>query len=221
MDFFYSGRDHHSSGKHVITDKHIEVIRKFRFKMCESSYYDPMPVWSLEDNEELLNESGLTMNEVWKSVQFITMLGTHKNIDLVYDRLLRSLYLNEDDQGGFSTGYKRPFGNSDVLGDVRYELIRDGFYGNLTDEEEEEMDQEYKEEQKVLELFMKWLTEDFLKNFEIKFRSFVFEKKISWNSDEASDYWREKGVDPISHILFSWRLDKSEIRNEKLKSIGI
>lgn len=221
MDFFYSGRDSHSSGRHVITDKHIEVIRKLRFRMGESGYYSPMPIWSFEDNKELLDESGVTLNEIWKSVHFITMLGKHKHTSKVFDRLLRQMYLDEDDEGFFSPGYKRPFGNSGVLEDVRHELIQDGFYGNLTDEEEEDLDQNYKEEQKVLEAYMKWLAEDFLKSFEIEHRAFEFKKADFNGSDESYEYWKEKGVDRPMHILTRWRLDKSEIRNNKLKSIGI
>lgn len=220
MDFFYSGRDNHSSGRHVITDKHIEVIRKLQFRMGKSYYYSPMPTWSLEDNKELLTDIGLTINEIWKSVHFITMLGKHKNTSNVFDSLLRQMYLDEDKEGGFTTGYKRPFGNSNVLGDVRYELIEDGFYGNLTDEEVEELDPDYKEEQKILEAYMKWLTEDFLKNFEIEFRAFEFNKKEMF-SDESVKYWSEKGVEKTAHILHSWRLDKSEVRSQKLNSIGI
>jgi len=219
MDFFYSGRDSHSSGRHVITDKHIEVIRNLRFRMGESGYYSPMPTWSLEDNEEMLTEAGLTINEIWKSVHFITMLGTSKNMSSIFERLLRQLYLNEDEDG-FATGYKRPFGNSHVLGDVRYELIQEGFYGNLTDEQEEELDEDYKE-QKVLESFMKWLTEDFLKNFEIDFKAFEFTDTKNRFSDTSIEYWNEKGVKYIPHILLSWKLDKSEVRNQKLNSIGI
>jgi hypothetical protein len=219
MDFFYSDRDSHSSGRHVITDKHIEVIRNLRFRMGESVYYSPMPTCSLEDNEEMLTEAGLTMNEIWKSVHFITMLGKHKNTSNVFDNLLRQMYLNEDSEGGFTTGYKRPFGNSDVLGDVRYELIQEGFYGNMTEKEEEELDQDYKEEQKVLESFMKWFTEDFLKNFEIEFRAFEFDKTNMFS--DAVEYWNKKGVEKIAHILHSWKLDKSELRNQKLNSIGI
>lgn len=220
MDFFYSGYDSHAKNRHVITDKHIEAIRKLRFRMGESGYYSPMPIWSLEDNRELLEEAGLTMNEIWKSVHFITMLGKHKHTSKVFDGLLRHMYLEEDEEGGFRPGYKRPFGNSNVLGDVREELIEDGFYGNLTDEEEEDLDQDYKEEQKVLEAYMKWLTEDFLKNFEIEFRAFEF-KKSAMFSDESVEYWKEKGVDKPAHILYSWRLDKSEVRNQKLNEIGI
>ena len=221
MDFFYSGRDSHSSGRHVITDKHIEVIRKLRFRMGESGYYSPMPIWSLKDNKELLDESGVTLNEIWKSVHFITMLGKHKHTSKVFDRLLRQMYLDEDDGSGFfSPGYKRPFGNSDVLGDVREELIQDGFYGNLTDEEEEELDQDYKEEQKVLEAYMKWLAEDFLKSFEIEHRTFEFKKSTRF-SDESVEYWKERGVEDPAHILYGWRLDKSETRDQKLKEIGI
>ena len=179
-----------------------------------------MPIWSLEDNEELLNENHLTMNEIFKSVQFITMLGKCKNTSNVFDSLHRKMYLNEDDLGGFSTEYKRPFGNSDVLGDVRYELIEDGFYGNITNEEVEELDTDYKEEQKVLEDYMRWLTEDFLKNFEIEFRAFEFNREYLL-SDDSIKYWQGKGVDNVAHILHGWRLDKSEIRNQKLNSIGI
>ncbi len=221
MDFFYSGRDSHSSGRHVITDKHIEAIRKLRFRMGESGYYSPMPIWSLEDNIELLEETGLTMNEIWKSVHFITMLGKHKGATGVFGNLLRRMYLDEDEEvEGFRPGYKRPFGNSDVLGDVREELIEDGFYGSLTDEEEEDLDEDCNEEQKVLEAYMKWLAEDFLKNFEIEHRAFEF-KKSAMFSDESVEYWKEKGVDKPAHILYSWRLDKSEVRNNKLKEIGI
>ena len=220
MDFFYSGRDSHSSGRHVITDKHIEAIRKLRFRMGESGYYSPMPIWSLEDNIELLEEAGLTMNEIWKSVHFITMLGKHKGATGVFGNLLRRMYLDEDEEvEGFRPGYKRPFGNSDVLGDVREELIEDGFYGSLTDEEED-LDEDRNEEQKVLEAYMKWLAEDFLKNFEIEHRAFEF-KKSAMFSDESVEYWKEKGVDKPAHILYSWRLDKSEVRNNKLKEIGI
>lgn len=220
MDFFYSGHDSHSKGRHVITDDHIEAIRKLRFRMGESGYYSPMPIWSLSDNEEILKEKGLTINEIWKSAHFITMLGTSKNMPPIFERLLRQLYLNEDEDG-FITGYKRPFGNSHVLGDVRYELIQEGFYGNLTDEEEEELDEDYKEEQKVLESFMKWLTEDFFKNFEIEFRAFEFTNAESRFSEASINYWKEKGVKNIQHILLSWKLDKSEVRNQKLNSIGI
>ena len=221
MDFFYSGRDSHSSGRHVITDKHIEAIRKLRFRMGESAYYSPMPIWSLEDNIELLEETGLTMNEIWKSVHFITMLGKHKDATGIFGKLLRRMYLDEDDDAeGFRPGYKRPFGNSDVLGDVREELIRAGFYGSLTDEEEEELDEDCKEEQKVLEAYMKWLAEDFLKNFEIEYRAFEFKENSRW--DHMSDeYWKERGVEDTPHILYGWRLDKSEVRNQKLNEIGI
>ena len=221
MDFFYNGRDSHSSGKHVITDKHIEAIRKLRFRMGESGYYSPMPIWSLEDNIELLEETGLTMNEIWKSVHFITMLGKHKDATGVFGNLLRRMYLDEDDEvEGFRPGYKRPFGNSDVLGDVREELIREGFYGNLTDNGEEELDEDYKEEQKVLEAYMKWLAEDFLKNFEIEHRAFEFKKSARF-SDESVEYWKERGAEDPAHILCGWRLDKSQIREQKLKDIGI
>ena len=221
MDFFYSGYDSHAKNRHVITDKHIEAIRKLRFRMGESGYYSPMPIWSLEDNKELLEETGLTMNEIWKSVHFITMLGKHKGATGVFGKLLRRMYLDEDDDAeGFRPGYKRPFGNSDVLGDVREELIEDGFYGSLTDEEEEDLDEDCNEEQKVLEAYMKWLAEDFLKNFEIEHRAFEF-KKSAMFSDESVEYWKEKGVDKPAHILYSWRLDKSEVRNNKLKEIGI
>ena len=221
MDFFYGGRDSHSSGRHVIADKHIEAIRKLRFRMGESAYYSPMPIWSLEDNIELIEETGLTMNEIWKSAHFITMLGKHKDATGVFGNLLRQMYLDEDDEAeGFRPGYKRPFGNSDVLGDVREELIREGFYGNLTDNEEEELDEDYKEEQKVLEAYMKWLAEDFLKNFEIDHRAFEF-KKSAMFSDESVEYWKERGVEDPAHILYSWRLDKSEIRDQKLNEIGI
>jgi len=225
MDFFYGGYDSHSKGRHVITDDHIEAIRNLRFRMGESGYYSPMPIWSFEDNEGLLAEKGLTMNEIWKSAHFITMLGTSKNMPAIFERLLRHLYLNEDDEGGFITGYKRPFGNSNVLGDVRQELIESGFYGNITEDEEELIDEngiyDYKEEQKVLESFMKWLAEDFFKNFDIKFRAFEFTNENGRFSEDSISYWKEKGLDRINHIILGWKLDKSQERNEKLKSIGI
>lgn len=219
MDFFYGGWDSHSKGSHTITDEHIDVIRQLRFRMGESGYYSPMPTWSFDDNEELLTEKGLTMNEVWKSAQFITLLGTTENMPGIFERLLRHLYLNEDDEDGFRTGYKRPFGNSNVLGDVRHALIDEGFYGSLTEEEEEGLYEDYEEEQKVLESFMKWLTEDFFKNFEIRFRSFEFTAVSHHNL--KTNMWEEMGVKDSTYILSRWKLDKADERRLKLKSIGI
>jgi hypothetical protein len=235
MDFFYKGYDSHSKGRHVITDDHIEVIRKLRFRMGESGYYSPMPIWSFEDNEDILKEKGLTINEICKSVHFITMLGTSKNMSVIFERLLRQLYLSEETR--FTTGYKRPFGNSDVLGDVRDILIEVGFYGNITEEEKKRLTNlekngtyymgkltdihYYKEEQKVLESFMKWLTEDFLKNFEIEFREFEFINAERRFSVDSINYWKEKGLNHIHFLLLGWKLDKSEERMRKLNSIGI
>jgi len=67
---------------------------------------------------------------------------------------------------------------------------------------------------------MRWFTEDFLKNFEIEFRAFEFNREYLL-SDDSIKYWQGKGVDNVAHILHGWRLDKSEIRNQKLNSIGI
>jgi hypothetical protein len=77
---------------------------------------------------------------------------------------------------------------------------------------------------------MKWLTEDFLKNFEIEFRAFKFNRDYLrsddpsikvLSTDYSIKYWKEKGLERVAHILHGWRLCKSEIRNQKLNSIGI
>jgi len=218
-DFFYGGRDSRSADLHVISDEHIEIIRKLRFSMGESGYYAPMPICAEEENADLLEGSGIEMSDIWKSAQFLTMTAGCEGMSPLFESLLRHLYIDEHDDAGFATGYKRPFGNSDVLGDIRDAMLAHGFYGEMREEDLEETECGSLE-QEMLESFMKWLVEDFFKNFKPRYRAFRFAGQ-NHRFRGGDSYWEDLGIDQVHTSLGGWRLDASEEREMKLKEIGI
>lgn len=217
-DFFYTGRDSRSSDSHVITDEHIGIIRKLRFDMKSSYYYNPMPVCLEEENHELL--SGIAISDIWKSAQFLTMTATCEGMSPLFESLLRSLYIDEYNDGGFAPGYKRPFGNSDVLSDVRWEMFEHGCYGDIHEEELEETECGDIEQQ-MLESFMSWLVDDFFKNFRPRYRAFRFAGNGRRFNEEGDSHWRALGIEKVHSNLCGWVLDASETREIKLNEIGI
>jgi len=104
-----------------ITDQEIEKIKLLRSTVEKSSYYDYMLQWKLEDNLDIVKNTE-ELSKLFLGMQFIAMLaevGEIKSIDLKehHVNLLRRLYLDMNDDM-ITMCYKRPFGNSHVLGDV-------------------------------------------------------------------------------------------------------
>lgn len=113
-----------------ITQDMINKIKTLvAYKSNQSGYYDNMLQWRSEDNEHLNDKE---LNSLYPAMQLITMT-CKVNDDFIkkYDvqdwqiGLLKELYLDWDDDC-ITMAFKRPFGNSDVLGDVREEMVRHG-----------------------------------------------------------------------------------------------
>lgn len=234
-NFFDSSYGDDAREHHIITDKHIEIIRKLKFKVIKDGYYDCQPFWSYEDNKDILN--GEDIEDIGLSMQFITLLGNPSiDVEKHFMELLRRSYIDSESQnnkyeeeGGAFLACKRPFGNSSVLSDVREEMARTNFYknNNISDPTEEDRE-DYEIEEKELEKFVKFLTEDFFKNFTLdnKFREFIKKKdknRLSLSYKEGNEYW-EKFKSDIKDMRFHWylsdiRLSESHIRNEKLNKL--
>jgi hypothetical protein len=118
MNYFY---DDASKSFDILPDI-LNKIKTLKSEVKESGYYEYMVTWSVVDDAE----------EVWKTMQFLSMTADFtdeliEKYNLTEKKylinLLRSLYLDSDpDEKEVIMGYKRPFGNSHVLGDVREEL---------------------------------------------------------------------------------------------------
>ena len=172
----------------TITDDDIVKIKNLISSKQESSYYDPQLTWRLQDNPQIKDADELS--QLFVCMQLISMIAEPSqsildkhNIKDYHMALLRSLYLdfNEDedeDDDAIVMGYKRPFGNSDILDDVREEMVR---YKAIPETDDDDND-DYELEQKVLEEFVDFL-DDFYKNFEIEPRSFVFLQDLVWLTD--------------------------------------
>lgn len=224
MDFFYRP----DAPLFRITPEHEEVIRNLKFEIeTDGGYYDCQPRWSLKINKIPDN---LSLSDIHRAMQFITMTADiDGDIPNHFRDLLRRSYIDHydsqnslDGEESISLGYKRPFGNSHVLGDVREVMVDCGFYPGKTHEDfynESGEREDYTNEEVELRKFVEFLTNDFFKNFKVKYRSFVFQNRRStvFNQDDY-EYWTDK-LDTTHHILHNWILDPAEVRDEKLDKI--
>jgi hypothetical protein len=164
-------------------------------------------------------------------MQFIAMLADidpklqeSHNLQKYHISLLRRLYLEFNDYNDeiiISMGYKRPFGNSHVLSDVKEEMDRYNGKHPMYDEEEDE-NYKYDKEAKVLAEFVDFLS-DFYKGFILEWRNFVYqhigfprigkEKTIEWGTILTHREYR------LHSYLNEWTLDNCEIRDKKIEAI--
>ena len=201
MNWFYNPPDNETF---IITTDNVMIIKSIKPEIKESGYYDYRVTWESSD----IN--------IFKTMQFLSMtadlsdnikLRYSKYID-VHQELLRTLYFDfEDDE--ITMGYKRPFGNSNVLGDVYEVLVNFGF---LTyDEDDEELESELPDF--ILQEFSRFIQDFFSGEFIIKWSGF---DSIGYNHDS---YWGE--YDLPHHYLTRFRISLSELRDSKLKILGI
>ena len=215
-----------------ITKEDIQKIKSLKsYRSNESGYYDVMLQWRLSDNKHI--KDGNELSRLFACMQFISMcsiideefIKTYDNkkapyfIEKYHKLLLRKLYLEYDDYKDpcITMGFKRPFGNSHVLGDVREEI--DDVY-KMTPEEFESDD--YTREDKVLIEFIDFLEEFYKGGFIMKCNHFVFENSRDLNSRRSFDDLREEWSyieGQPHHYLMDWHFDKAEIRNEKIEEI--
>lgn len=214
-DFFHSG-----PLSFYISDKMIQQIKNLKSSISnESGYYDTMLQWKHDLNPEL---PYWELIELYPAMQFISMTADlnpefvkkHDVKDYHID-LLRRLYLDLDDSL-ITMGFKRPFGNSNVLEDVREMMIRNGDVGALKRDSSESRD--YTVEEKVLNEFVIILADFFKEGFNLKVRHFA---RISAGpfSRDLSNRWKNYiNFKPHSY-LYSWEPSITEMREEKIKTI--
>lgn len=201
-----------------ITEEDIVKIKSLKSYISdESAYYDTMLTWRLEDNPQIENEEELS--RLFVAMQFISMLADidtklkeKYNLKEYHIGLLRRLYLEfDDDTSSITMGYKRPFGNKNVLGDVRDEMryVGRAFYDI------------YDEESKVLIEFVNFLSDFYKGGFDIEWRNFVYSDnfgykypfyQIEWETVLPKDF-------KLHSYLRNWSLDHCEVRDKKIEVI--
>jgi hypothetical protein len=145
-----------------------------------------------------------------------------ENID-VHMALLSTIYIEEGDEGT-NMGYKRPFGNSDVIGDVIDELVK---LGRMKQQRFDDDDDERREEdhaQIILEEFSCFIQDFFADGFEPTTTGFIGisnNNHINYQSEELIDKWNAVGVNPNHTYLYGWEPDKSVLRELKLNELGL
>jgi hypothetical protein len=200
-----------------ITQEQLDEIRSAESCVTESSYYSHMVVWDTELSEEMQMLAITAKPKQWVVDKYA------ENID-VHMALLSTIYIDEGDEGT-NMGYKRPFGNSDVIGDVIDELVQLGRMKQNDDDDDD--DDERREEglaQKILEEFSCFIQDFFADGFEPTTTGFIGvgnNNYINYHSEEMIDKWKAIGVNPNHTYLYAWEPDKSALRELKLKEIGI
>lgn len=216
--FFYE-----NGGKFYISPTHIEKIKKLTPHVSdESGYYDTMLQWRLKD--QTFKISTPDFNALYPAMQFISMVGKIKpEFQSKYQlkdyqiSLLRRLYL-EYDEDAITMGFKRPFGNSHVLGDVREEMIRYGDVDAKNRDNEEEGD--YSVEADELSNFVSMLAKFYQEGFELPINAFVKSKMSSFTNRDITK-WSNilDGKFRAHSYVYEWEPDISVYRDIKLNEI--
>lgn len=208
----------------IITDSDIDKISKLSSEITKSQYYDHCLTWSLEGNKHIVS-SEEEFDRLYTAMQFITMTGIVSNdvikslnLKSYHIELLRALYL--DNYGDKITmGYKRPFGNSNVLGDVSQAI-------SINDDRIDPLyDNNYKEERIVLREFVEFLDKFFKESlFELKYKA--FEASGGYLNEIGSENcWEYLNKDDngnkyhLHHYLRYWNIHKKIIRDIKIQDI--
>jgi hypothetical protein len=228
--FFYDWEER----SYTIEKSVLEKIKNLKGKVEESSYYDDMVKWYFDGTDGTDEE----LQDLWITMQFLTMTA-EPSVELIkkYNltekkylvNLMRQLYLDADtgryDEGegnSIMMGYKRPFGNSHVEGDVREELEICGVI-EKKDEEDEDYDDylddyDYVLEKEVLKEFANFIMDFFAGGFELRWYGFEkpkeggsgFSPRKDYDAIEA--YWKSFGMDRIHSHMTQWKPAKSELR---------
>jgi hypothetical protein len=224
-DFFYYGEDKKNFS---ISDDDIEKIKKLKsHRSNDSGYYDVMLQWRLEDNKEIVS-SKEELSRLFVAMQFISMTAdiinnniTKIDIKDYHISLLRRLYLEFEDYDDvyITMGFKRPFGNSNVLGDISDEIGKSKIRkDNLCSGRD---DYDTSEESNVLLEFIDFLEEFYQVGFYLKYKSFISEGASMHNRFNNTKHLKDNWgfIDRPHGYLSSWKINPSEIRNEKLEKI--
>lgn len=215
--FFYDWNER----SYTIKKSVLEKVKTLQGKVEVSSYYDDMVKWYFDGTDEELQD-------LWITMQFLTMTAEPTNelfnkynlVDRKYlINLMRQLYLDTDIACcNLMMGYKRPFGNSNVEGDVKEELE---ICGVIEKKDYEDEDYNYELEKEVLKEFANFIMDFFAGGFELRWYSFE-KPKVSGdkkNYHKIEKYWEVFGIDRIHSHMILWRPTKSELREIVLNKL--
>jgi hypothetical protein len=229
--FFYDWEER----SYTIEKSVLEKVKNLQGKVEESSYYNDMVKWYFDGTDDELHDLWITMQFLAMTAEPNTELFTKYNLTekkyLV--NLMRQLYLDADNHGdsegnSVMMGYKRPFGNSHVEGDVKEELEICGVI-ERKDYEDEDYDDyldnyDYKLEREVLKEFANFIMDFFAGGFELRWYSFEKPKSGSGFSprqdyEAIEEYWKSFAIDRIHSHMTQWKPAKSELREIVLNKI--
>lgn len=219
--FFYDWEERSYTIEKSVLDK----IKTLQGKVEESAYYNDMVKWHFDGTDEELQD-------LWITMQFLSMtanptLELSEKYNLTNKKylinLMRHLYLDVEDYEDrcIMMGYKRPFGNSAVEGDVREELEICGVI-EKKDYEDEDYDDylddyDYGLEREVLKEFANFIMDFFAGGFEVRWYSFEKPKEVLWQRkmpdyESIEKFYKSHGMDRIHSHMTQWRPAKSELR---------
>lgn len=208
----------HPGQRIEITEAHLDEIRNAEATIGSTSYYEPRVTWDTKRNTQMQLLAISAIPKQWVADKYRENLGVHV-------ALLRQVYIEDiDDSSADETGmeYKKPFGNSDVTGDVIDEMRRLGY---IIDPESEEDDTDYTEveeaaAQKMLNEFAHFIADFFADGFEPTTLVFIGSDRYVVGRENL-EAWRKLGVEAGHYFHQIMAPDPMEVRNEKLKKLGI
>ena len=201
----------------TITDDQLAEIRTTGSTVVPSAYYRHMVIWE---------------TPLWKEIQMLAITARPKqwvvdkyseNIE-VHLKLMSSMYIDEDeDEDRCMMGRKRPFGNSDVLGDVLEAMYEAGTIPTPIDEDGNQIDIiDEDAAESMLEEFTNFVRDFFRDGFVLITNVFIGAGNVGITLSEMSmKEWESLGVKAKHAYLMSWRPDKNAFRDLKLKELGI
>lgn len=208
----------------VIKQEHLDIVRHLvaHEDTTSSGYAPSMLQWRISDNDTLTEAN---LDDIYIAMQFIVMCAemtdTFKakyDVKPYHETLLRRLYLEQDgdeDDLFITTGFKRPFGNSHVLGDVAEEMHRFGIDVYEDDEYtilENICEAEYSKFISILEAFMQ--------EFIMTTYYFSPNNRFSPGFKITEIYnWDKRLGFNAHHYLDSWIPSVMEERNSKIETI--
>jgi hypothetical protein len=111
-----------------------DIIRGLKSKRENSAYIDNVSVWYEEDNEDKIDDFGHLSTYLMFFARFCNITDEFikkHDIKQYHISLFRRMYYEYDDYSNHSCvniGYKRPYGNSYVIGDLRDEYVANAKY---------------------------------------------------------------------------------------------
>lgn len=205
----------------TISDDDLNKIINAQYKVQKSGYYNDWVSWvfkECDDNYSIIQKANFISMTANIKDRVVNKYSKYINI---HKMLLRRLYIEEgESRRVFSMDYKRPFGNSDVEGDVRDILVHLGIKV-YEDEDAEEGDDNWDLENEILKSFSEFIIDFFNDGFELITHS--FESCPREESEIVEKKWREVGYrdDYFHSYIEHWIPCRSEIRNKKLEELGI